>query len=434
MRFFNRHRNAASTVELGTNREQFPIAKPGELRKRLDGIETTLQRLWRDIDFIRNRMSSYVGDGIALTYLVDDTPMFVNSNDRGTIKFIDGGRYEEDNLEVLLSFVTPDTVFIDIGANVGFFTLQIARRLTGDGKVYAFEPHPEVAELLQRNVFANGLSRVVSCFSFALSDQNAAANLQYPIGHLGGGHVADSDEFFAHTLVKSESKRLDDVLGSAFSADLVKIDVEGHEINVLKGMRGIIANSPRIKILFEKFAPNIGTELAIEQYFHEIGFALYAVNSDSSLCEFGAGGLCEWGGYVLAAGRGVIDDSLVRSRFSIYAKQLWVPPTISPSAPQPQVDRLYRAAPRGALLFYGPYWFLGRGRWRFKLHGEIRGTVSFSLQERFGFSVQQFTLEAGQSEHIFAFGRDLVYFECAARAASGDAEINVSRIEFVREP
>jgi hypothetical protein len=50
--------------------------------------------------------------------------MFVNCNDFGCpVNLINGGRYEEENLEVLLSFVTPDTVFIDVGANVGFYAL-----------------------------------------------------------------------------------------------------------------------------------------------------------------------------------------------------------------------------------------------------------------------------------------------------------------------
>jgi FkbM family methyltransferase len=405
----------------------------GKLSKRLDSIDTTLERIWDDLDFIRNRLSCYVGDGVALTYLLDQTLMFVNCNDFGCpVNLINGGRYEEENLEVLLSFVTPDTVFIDVGANVGFYTLQIARRLTGNGRVYAFEPHPKLIELLQRNAFVNGLAAVVSGFPFALSDHNAPADLQYPVGHLGGGRVAAPGEFAGHTLVQSEIKQLDDVLGADFRCDLVKIDVEGHEIKVLNGMRGVVANSPRIKILLEKLVPNMGTELELEQYFQELGFTLYAIRPDASLSELASGDLRGWGGYVLAAASGVIDDGLSRSRFSIYAKQLWQRQALSPES-QTQADGVYRALSSGALLFHGPYWFLKRGRWRVKLHGRILGAVRFSLLERFGYTVSQFTLEAGQMEHVLIIRRDLVHFECAAHAASRDAEIEVRRIEFIRE-
>ena len=404
-----------------------------ELRKRFSNIDTTLERIWGDLDFIRNRLSCYVGDGTALTYLLDQTPMFVNCNDFGCpVNLINGGRYEEENLEVLLSFVTPDTVFIDVGANVGFYTLQIARRLTGSGRVYSFEPHPKLIELLQRNAFVNGLAPVVTSFAFALSDGNAPADLQYPVGHLGGGRIAAAGEFAGHTLVQSETKRLDDVLGADFCCDLIKIDVEGHEIKVLNGMRRIVANSPRIKILLEKLVPDMGTEPELEQYFQDIGFTLYAIRPDASLSELGTGGLRGWGGYVLAAAPEVIDDGLSRSRFSIYAKQLWRREALSPES-QTQADGVYRAASSGALLFHGPYWFLKRGRWRFKLHGRIRGIVTFSLLERFGYTVSRFTLEAGQMENQIILPRDLVHFECAAHAASDDAEIDVRRIEFFRE-
>ena len=438
MRFFRPRRGRPADNRAAT--DAAPPQRSGDeaglaaLGHRLDGIETMLERVWGDLDFIRNRLSCYIGDGIALTYLLDQTPMFVNCNDFGCpVNLLDGGRYEEENLEVLLSFVTPDTVFVDVGANVGFYTVEIARRLTGNGRAYAFEPHPKLIELLRRNAFVNGLAPVVSGFPFALSDHNAPADLQYPEGHLGGGQVAAQGEIAGHTLVKSEIKKLDDVFGRDFRCDLVKIDVEGHELNVLNGMREIVGNSPRIKILFEKLVPNIGNEADLEQYFAALGFALYAVGPDATLAELAEGGLRGWGGYALAAPRGLIgEDALNRSRFSIYARQLWRSPALAAnSAAVP--DGHFSASAAGALLFHGPYWFLKRGRWRFKLHGRICGAAKFSLLERFGYTVSSFTLEAGQSEQVVTLRRDLVHFECAAYAASADAEIDIDRIEFIRE-
>ena len=81
-----------------------------DLHQRIVALDAKLERIWVDLDFIRTHLSSYVGDGIALTYLADATPIY------------NGGRYEEQNLEVLLSFLKDDTIFLDIGANVGFFS------------------------------------------------------------------------------------------------------------------------------------------------------------------------------------------------------------------------------------------------------------------------------------------------------------------------
>lgn len=92
---------------------------------------------------------------------------------------MNGGRHEEDNHQVLLGFVRPDTVFLDIGANCGFFTLQIGQRLSAAGKIYAFEPHPELSRMLHRNVANLPIDRTVAIFSMALSDSNGRTKLYY---------------------------------------------------------------------------------------------------------------------------------------------------------------------------------------------------------------------------------------------------------------
>ena len=96
--------------------------------------------------------------------------MLVTANDIGcSVALISGGRYEEHNTNLLLSFTAPETVFLDIGANIGYFSLLLAQRLSGQGHVYAFEPHPQFVDLLARNLFLNGLDKTVTVFPFALS-------------------------------------------------------------------------------------------------------------------------------------------------------------------------------------------------------------------------------------------------------------------------
>lgn len=399
------------------------------LSQQLTALDAKLERMWLDLDFIRTRLSSYLGDGVALTYLVDATPIYINSHDYGgPSNLLNGGRYEEENLEVLLSFVKEDTIFLDIGANLGFFTVQIGKRVLRKGRVYSFEPHPKLWNLLRWNVHLNGLTGTVTCFPFGLSDQNLPAKFAYPIDHLGGGAVSDLPASAAHNIVDSEIRRLDDVLGPEFSCDLVKIDVEGHELNVLMGMRQIIANSPEIKILFEKLSLNVGTEAILEEYFRECGFDLYHVRDGASLEKLLAGSLKERSGYMLATRDHEIRENTNRSRFFIYPGQLLFP------APQPAApDGLRGRAKPGDILFHGPYWFLRKGAWRFKLHGAVRGAICFILQERFGHHILDFAMREGQSEHIFISKRDLVHFECVARSASESAGIELERLEFVRE-
>jgi FkbM family methyltransferase len=401
-----------------------------ELSRRLDAIEHKLDRMWAHLDFIRTRIGSYVGDGIALTYTVGGAPILVNANDiGGPSNLLNGGRYEQENLEVLLSFVRDDTIFVDIGANIGYFPQQIGPRVFARGKIYAFEPHPKLVEILRRNVYINNLTRVVSCYPLALSDKNETGVVfHYPCGHLGGGQIGDMGEVAGHTTITAEVRRLDDVLGVDFRCDLVKIDVEGHEINVLNGMTHIVGNSPQIKILFEKLLPHSGIETALETYFREKDFVLYGVHPGAVLVELAPGALHDWSGYVLAARPGTIEGGLNRSRFSVYPGQLFVPgETVRPTG------ALRRRVNQEEFLFHGPYWFISKGIWRLKVHGEIRGILSVTVMEEFGHPVLHFRMEAGQSEFVFTLPRDLVHFECAARATGSFAEVSLDRLEFIRE-
>ena len=425
MRFFDRGRRATRRAA-----RQGAVNGPpkASLDDQLQALTAELRLMRSELDFVRNRLNCYLGDGVALTYLADETPLLINSNDVGApFNLLNGGRYEEDNTAVLLSFVRADTVFLDIGANVGFYTIKIGRRLGHRGKVYAFEPHPKLHDLLCRNIYVNGLVPKAQCFQLALSECDGISTLQYPHGHLGGGHMDRSGEIAGHIAVDAETRRLDDLLGPEFRCDLVKIDVEGHELGVLNGMRSIIDNSPQIKILFEKLSAG-AIDDQFESFFGDLGFELYAVGADASLSPIETHRLGEWRGYVLAARPGTISDGLQRARFSIDASQLW---TLDQNV---AIDgRLRRRGTRGDLLFHGPYWFLPRGIWRLRLNGEFSGALRIALLERFGHRVLDFTLEPGEFEHVFVAPRDLVAFECAGYADAASVAIDIERIDLIGE-
>jgi FkbM family methyltransferase len=408
-----------------------PVARWADLARRLDGIEARQERMWGHIEFIRTRLNTYVGEGVALAYAVDGMAIYVNAFDIGCpAALLNGGRYEEDNSQVLLSFVRPDTVFLDIGANIGFYTLQIGRRLSKAGKIYAFEPHPELGRLLHLNVANHLIDGMVTIFPVALSDSNGRTELHYPRGHLGGGSIMAPYEVepWQGRTIESDMRRLDDLLGPDFACDLAKLDVEGHELPVLRGMRRTIINSPDIKILFEKLWTNSAVDPETVAFFAELGFALYGVRQDASLVPLaGEQALAEWSGYVFAARPDTIEGGLNRSRFSIHPADLSIP-----GGRHPDVPLLRRAADRGGLLFHGPYWFLRRGVWRLKLHGDISGAANFRVQEAAGRPVLDFTMSTGETEHVFTVSRDLLDFEFFVTAASDHAEIGFARLELIQ--
>ncbi|HEY7269511.1 MAG TPA: FkbM family methyltransferase [Dehalococcoidia bacterium] len=150
-------------------------------------------------------------------------------------------------LRLARAVLPPDGVFLDVGANVGIHTLAVARHLAGGGAVVAFEPHPVNHRLLVHNLWQNRLRHVVA-ENFGLAE--ASATLIGTAAADGGNWSLASrgDYRFEVKLV-----RLDDYLQShpVPRIDLMKIDVEGAEVRVLRGARKTI----------ERFSPLIVFEV-----------------------------------------------------------------------------------------------------------------------------------------------------------------------------
>jgi FkbM family methyltransferase len=139
-----------------------------------------------------------------------------------------------------------DGVFIDVGANVGIHTLAIARHVSKGGAIVAFEPHPANHRLLKHNLEQNGLRHVVA-ENLGLAE--ATATLTGTARADGGNWSLASrgDYRFEVRLVRLDDYLRDQPLPRL---DLMKIDVEGAEVRVLRGARQTIARF-RPLIVFE---------------------------------------------------------------------------------------------------------------------------------------------------------------------------------------
>ncbi len=150
------------------------------------------------------------------------------------------------------SLVQPGMVVVDVGANIGIYTLYAARRLQGSGKIYSFEPTPRTYGILRDNVQVNGFLElgIVELRQEAVSD--AAGTAQLTVFPDDGGHntlFGDGGE-----RIEVATISLDEAMQAEPRVDVVKIDAEGAEPLILRGMREIIERSPGIRILME-FAP-----------------------------------------------------------------------------------------------------------------------------------------------------------------------------------
>lgn len=148
---------------------------------------------------------------------------------------------------------TGDT-FIDIGANIGFYSLLASSRVGLEGKVFSFEPSPREYWRLLYNIIENKTSNIVP-FNFGIAAENTLADFYLSEKHTGLNKlVSDNSIFFPAKTIKIPLIKLDDVIanyGINDIVDLVKIDIEGAELFALQGMQNLLLKNKIKKIVIE---------------------------------------------------------------------------------------------------------------------------------------------------------------------------------------
>jgi FkbM family methyltransferase len=180
-----------------------------------------------------------------------------------------------DEAILLRRLVRPGMHVVDIGANIGLYSLLLARLVERRGSVLAFEPEPDLFTILRENCRSNDATNI-KLFQCALGRTNALASFHRSAFNSGDNRLGRP--LMGHDAVEVKVERFDDLQPDA-KLDFVKIDVQGHELAALSGMERALSASPDVRIFFE-FAPaalrKAGTapDLLLE-FFRERGFELY---------------------------------------------------------------------------------------------------------------------------------------------------------------
>ncbi len=181
------------------------------------------------------------------------------------------GLPEPGMMRLFSSLVQPGMVVVDIGAHIGIYTLYALRRLSGHGRVYSFEPTPRTYALLHDNVQVNGFleSGMIHFDRRAVSDRAGEANFT-AYANNSGHNTLFAGEAAGETLTV-ETVTLDEALVHETRIDVIKIDAEGGEPFILRGMARILASNPEIRI-FVEFGPEHLRRAGIEplQWLEEL--------------------------------------------------------------------------------------------------------------------------------------------------------------------
>jgi FkbM family methyltransferase len=162
---------------------------------------------------------------------------------------------ENERLLVLLrGALGPGDGFLDVGANVGIFAIPVAQHVGPDGKVYAFEPAPDIAEELLLRAGSAGVADRIDIRQMALGDEPATLSLRVDPDDPSD---ATKRSLFVEGEIVAEVPvmPLDDLVASGELSlnprvNAVKIDVEGAEVLCLRGMRATLADHrPRLVVV-----------------------------------------------------------------------------------------------------------------------------------------------------------------------------------------
>jgi len=207
-----------------------------------------------------------------VTRSVRDHKMFIDLYDRGISRhlFIRGVHEPHataayrDALAAVRDITTSEITVLDIGANIGYYVLEEVDVLGGRASVIAFEPDPKNRHLLERNIKHNHYTDQVQVSPLAVDDQSGErifcrsthSNWNRLARDEATGNVDELVERFS-----VETTRVDTYLDengiSPKDVNAVRMDLEGHELNVLDGMRSVL-NSDGPLVLFIEFHPDFG--------------------------------------------------------------------------------------------------------------------------------------------------------------------------------
>jgi FkbM family methyltransferase len=194
--------------------------------------------------------------------------------------------YEKPETSFLLAVFRPGMTFLDVGANIGYYTALAIAHIGNKGKIIALEPDNDNFEFLSRTVRANNAENVV-CIKKAAADRAGVLTLYTSSGNHGDNRLYSND--LCDGSYEVEISTVDALLENCgvSQVDLVKIDVQGFEGQVFRGMKETVRRSEKLIMLME-FWPfgleSAGTKpLELLTEFEAAGLALFELTGKGAV-------------------------------------------------------------------------------------------------------------------------------------------------------
>ncbi|MCK4266164.1 MAG: FkbM family methyltransferase, partial [Thermoplasmata archaeon] len=209
--------------------------------------------------------------------------------------------HEKSTTNLFKKYVKTGDVVVDLGANIGYFTLLAANIVGKEGSVYSFEPEPRNYSYLTKNIQINNYENVTA-LQKAVGEKTGMVKLficSYDTGHHTIGQYDGIKDYNPKQAeeegeyVEVEKVALDDFFeGSERPVNIIKMDVEGAEMLALRGMDRVIRESSDIKMFFEFFPFLIkkmgdSPEEFIRKLLDDYDLDMFVIGHDYAMEDYG---------------------------------------------------------------------------------------------------------------------------------------------------
>jgi FkbM family methyltransferase len=222
------------------------------------GAGRLTDKFFRKLHFRNNVQTVRTTDGFAINVMPNDLI--------GRHIYLTG-EFDRSTVEILTAFAEPGDMLLDVGANIGYVSACFLTLIPGS-KAIAIEPQPDVLDLLRQNLRPFGDTAIVC--PYALSDHDGEAFLQIDYENRGASKLAAGG-------VKVSLRTADSLFAEASITDLdiVKIDVEGHEEEVIRSSANLFERMQPKVIMFEEHGDKSAG--SIGDIFKRIGFDVFSI-------------------------------------------------------------------------------------------------------------------------------------------------------------
>lgn len=208
--------------------------------------------------------------------------MYLDLEDRGVGPAISIGVFEPFETELFARCIRESMTVVDVGANVGYYSLLAARRVGNSGRVFAIEANPAMYSMLLQNIAVNDYQKIIPvhrCVS------NLSGQARFRINRVVAGEsgMLPRGEAEREDTITLDTGTLDDLLPDG-AADVLKMDIEGAEGLALMGASRLLRNCrPQI---FMEFVPALLTKMGtppadVLEIIKQHGYSIYLINEKS---------------------------------------------------------------------------------------------------------------------------------------------------------